>query len=889
MNPPVQTISLDTAAVEIQQACDGLRPSQLPYFFLVGAGISKPPVKLAWEIIEDCRGVARKFGRAVEPDGQANPVDSYSHWFNQAFPHLVQRQRYLKELIKDRNISQANFRLAHLLLEKRITNLVVTTNFDDFLLRALTLFGKQPIVCDHPRTVERIDAGEFEDIQIVHVHGTYWFYDCINLKNEIVSRAQASAQTTSTMAALLDNIFSRRVPLVLGYSGWEGDVVMSALYRRLNEGRRLTHRLYWFCYRRAEVETLPEWLRQHEDVFFVVAQPPRESPVAAPEWAGRQATASDQNGLSANLQEKPASAAKGEESFLDARQVLDKLIQTFELKSPGLTSDPLRFFAEHLGRSLPDDETVQGGGDIYLLKSVIERIERARQREEEEEARELQLEKVRDALRRSQYQEALAEAMAINYHVLTVPQQRDLLSAMRSAAAPLEDGDPKEMLQVYGCALELGEFLIERGEGDDPAVGEQLAWALVSKGHALGELGRFEEALATFDEVVSKFGDTSELRSSVWVAKALVGRGYWLFKLNRLEEALTAFEELVRRYGDSPEPLLRESVARALFNKSFCLGQSRGREEEIAAYEELVRRFGDEAGASVGEWVAMALYNKGYRLGELNRPEEAVAAFDEVVRRYGDAAELPLRVQVAMALVGRGNRLHGLSRSQEALDSYDEVLRRYGDAAETRLRAEVAGALFNKGKQLGDLNRREEAVATFDEVARRYGDAPESALRELVARSFINKGEHLRKLKRREEEAAAAFEEVVRRFGDAPEPRLRSEVARALNSLGFNLLRQAKKSWARGSEVAARPLLSEAAGKVASALDYNAQHAYAIANRGYIAFLLGDKERARELLAEGIAALGEKVRRAALADADMYTVPPDEEFRGLVSSLPSPA
>jgi hypothetical protein len=55
-------------------------------------------------------------------------------------------------------ISRANFRLAHLLLESTVTNLVLTSNFDDFLTRALDLFGHRPIVCDHPKTLERIDA-----------------------------------------------------------------------------------------------------------------------------------------------------------------------------------------------------------------------------------------------------------------------------------------------------------------------------------------------------------------------------------------------------------------------------------------------------------------------------------------------------------------------------------------------------------------------------------------------------------------------------------------------------------------------------------------------------------------------------------------------------------
>ncbi|HEY0003639.1 MAG TPA: hypothetical protein VGB17_02425, partial [Pyrinomonadaceae bacterium] len=208
----MNTIDLEMAATEIRQACDDIQGGRLPFFFLVGAGISHPPIKLAASIEEDCKKVAQKYNRTEAPTGD-HAIDTYSHWFDKAYPQKNQRRKYLQELIAGNYISQANFRLAHLLLEKKIANLVITPNFDDFLSRALTLFGKQHIVCDHPKMVERIDPEDQDNIQIVHVHGTYWFYDCCNLRSEIAGRAQSSAQTTATMLSLLDNIMWRRSPL----------------------------------------------------------------------------------------------------------------------------------------------------------------------------------------------------------------------------------------------------------------------------------------------------------------------------------------------------------------------------------------------------------------------------------------------------------------------------------------------------------------------------------------------------------------------------------------------------------------------------------------------------------------------------------------------------
>nr|MBA3441711.1 SIR2 family protein [Pyrinomonadaceae bacterium] len=521
----MSTVDLEVAVNEIQQACEGVQGGRLPYFFLVGAGISKPPISLASEIEAECKKTAQKRNRIDDPPGK-HPMDTYSHWFKKAYPSRVLGQKYLQGLMRDKNISQANFRLAHLVLEKKIANLVVTTNFDDFLSRALILFGKHAIVCDHPMMAERIDPEEQNEIQIVHVHGTYWFYDYVNLREDITNRAQPSAQTTSTMVALLDNILSRRVPLVIGYSGWEGDVVMTALKRRLS-GRNLPHPLYWFCYRQAEIESLPDWLKFHPDVNFVIHQQKSKSQSDTERVEGESSIQSRMT-LPPQAEAKGISDKGSEEPVLPAQQVLDKLIQAFALKAPNLTSDPLQFFADQLRRSLPQDDAGQSEGDIYFIKSVVERIERAKQREQEEtqtiQLIESQLEKVRDALRRSQYREAIEQGRTIRTDNMTATQLRELMNAMWSAASLLNDNSIEE-LNGYDMVITIDGIMVER-KIEEPSLREMVAKALVSKGYRLGVLNRNEEAVAAYDEVVKRFGEATEAGLREQVAWALNGIGF---------------------------------------------------------------------------------------------------------------------------------------------------------------------------------------------------------------------------------------------------------------------------------------------------------------------------------------------------------------------------
>src|SRR5713226_8499639 len=137
----MKILDLKTAASHIKQACHETHhwKHRRPFFFLVGAGISNPPIPLSSEIEAECKSVAVKYKRDDEPTA-AQPIDTYSHWFSRAYPQPIQRQAYLRHLIENKPISHANLRLAHLLLDKTITNLVVTTNFDDLLSRALTVF-----------------------------------------------------------------------------------------------------------------------------------------------------------------------------------------------------------------------------------------------------------------------------------------------------------------------------------------------------------------------------------------------------------------------------------------------------------------------------------------------------------------------------------------------------------------------------------------------------------------------------------------------------------------------------------------------------------------------------------------------------------------------------
>ncbi|HLG16872.1 MAG TPA: tetratricopeptide repeat protein [Blastocatellia bacterium] len=879
-------INLKRAVTEIKQACDGVKGSQrTPFFFIVGAGISHPSVPLAPDLVKDFSKTAGDYGKTNEPQSKRD-VDNYAHWFEQAHPQRIDRQQYLHDLIKDRPISHANLRLAHLLLTKRITNLVVTPNFDDFLTRSLHLFGMQHVVCDHPNTVERVDHERQDTIQIVHVHGTYWFYDCCNLSGEIEGRAQSSSETY-TMGFLLDQILYRRSPLVIGYSGWEGDVIMKALEKRLKQGG-LPRRIYWFCFRRENADWLPSWLRDHQDVYFVV--PEQESASGVLEETSQDGSPESQMSQSSRIEGATFVEAEAVEPTLSAQQVLDALIETFGLEPPALTRDPLCFFAEQLRTSLPKADTANGESDIYFIDSVIERIQRARDREAEENKRiegtRLMLEPVRDAIRSSKYRDAIRLLSGIpsgDLRRFNDEQLREAMDAARTSALRLSDNTEEE-LRGYDLVISIGFIFLDQ-KPDQSSVRKQVAQALVDKGITLGAMARGNEAVTVFEEVVKHFGTDAELREQV--ARAWHNKGNRLATLNQSEEAIKAYDEVVNLFCDADEPMLLNRVAKALVSKGNRLGALNRSDEAIAVYDEVVKRFGEAVEPAICEKVATALRNKGNRLAALNRNEDAVTVFDDVLKRFGDAREPALRVQVAIALRDKGYRLRELSRSEEAIAVFDEVIRRFGKATEPALRVHAAIAMRDKGSRLGASDRSEEAITVFDDVVKRFGEVPEPALRAQAAMALRDKGSLLSALDR-SEEAITVFEDVIRHFGEATEQAVRVQVGNALSAIGIEILRAAKRLLATGDQRSALSNLAKAREKLEAARECKPNGASILGTLGYVAFLSGDEEEARKLLTDAIRLGGEEIRQGELADADIHPLPQDEAFKELVRSIPAP-
>ena len=257
-------------------------------------------------------------------------------------------------------------------------------------------------------------------------------------------------------------------------------------------------------------------------------------------------------------------------------------------------------------------------------------------------------------------------------------------------------------------------------------IGTLDATAACVRAETLRDLGRYEEALAAFEDTIRRFPQNEV---------APTARAETLCDLGRYEEALTAFEDTVRRFPQNEvAPTARAETLRDL-----------GRyEEALAAFEDTMRRFPlDEVAPTA----------RAETLRDLGRHEEALAAFEDTMRRF------PLG---EVAPTARAETLRDLGRYEEALTAFEDTIHRFPQNEVARnARAET----------LRDLGRYEEALAAFEDAMRRFPQdevAPNA------------RAETLRDLGRYEE-ALAAFEDTIHRFPqNEVAPNARAETLRDL-------------------------------------------------------------------------------------------------------------
>lgn len=338
------------------------------YFFVVGAGISVPEIPTASQIVEICKEKVKERGEdayqlalSYSAPYALNPSLDYSSWIENAFPNPINRSQFYKNLIKNAKISSANLMLAQILQSKSLANTVFTTNFDDKIEQALDIIGSKDVFSSENKADNLVVSVNSDEIQIVHVHGTYRFYDIANLSTEISDVSGQNEMVSSSQ--LLKNFLQQKAPIVLGYSGWENDVIMKSIKERLSYP--VPYKYIWICFSRSDYESLPSWLKDNKNVCFVL-----------PPDGTNQCDESEKDIESIFDQNKCPN-----DSEIPATLFLGKLIGQLKIAPPQIFLNPYAYFSSMVESTLPGNE------DVLHLRHWAQRMKYHAQNETQFEAK----------------------------------------------------------------------------------------------------------------------------------------------------------------------------------------------------------------------------------------------------------------------------------------------------------------------------------------------------------------------------------------------------------------------------------------------------------------------------------------------------------------------
>ena len=141
------------------------------------------------------------------------------------------------------------------------------------------------------------------------------------------------------------------------------------------------------------------------------------------------------------------------------------------------------------------------------------------------------------------------------------------------------------MVELIALATAAVAYLqAERLEQQNTLLKSQSATqdAAFHRGITQGRSGEAQAAMATYDEVVERFGDSDMPELQVQVAKALVNKAITQGQIGEAQAAITTCDKAVACFKDSDAPEITIQVARALGVKTEALLV---REDPLAAME----------------------------------------------------------------------------------------------------------------------------------------------------------------------------------------------------------------------------------------------------------------------------------------------------------------
>jgi hypothetical protein len=249
----------------LTRCVEQLRTAPGHYAFLLGAGISAGAgIPLGGAIVKMLRQrLVEELQHDISPEASEalfeelgwfqDPEAEYAEALQRAFSSDHDRQRFFRDLIAGKMPTLAHYYLASIIASGHC-NLVLTTNFDDLLEKALASLHLDEVnVIAHPTETEYVSASP-ELVTLVKLHGSYTFPQLSNLASE-TQRLQRQ------LRRYFEFLLRDHGLIVAGYAGRDRSI-MDPITRSVRD-RTIPRGVVW-CVRRGEEGARTTYLQELE-------------------------------------------------------------------------------------------------------------------------------------------------------------------------------------------------------------------------------------------------------------------------------------------------------------------------------------------------------------------------------------------------------------------------------------------------------------------------------------------------------------------------------------------------------------------------------------------------------------------------------------------------
>ncbi|MEN9868653.1 MAG: hypothetical protein RL748_4243 [Pseudomonadota bacterium] len=239
---------------EVEDVAEAISNARGGCVFLIGAGCSlSAGIPLAGHFIAE---IEKSFPSAFR---RASDQKNYNSVMSQLT--TSQRTDLLNRYIEKARINWAHLALAQMFHKQKIDR-ILTVNFDPLIMRACALVGDFPAIYDLA-TASNFNENRIAPRSVFYLNGQHTGFTTLNAKEEL-------EQHRTRLRQIIDNTGSRRIWVVVGYSG-AADPLLDIL---ADPAIRFDSGLFWIGRSENPSDTLRSTLLEHpnKEAFYIGQQ-----------------------------------------------------------------------------------------------------------------------------------------------------------------------------------------------------------------------------------------------------------------------------------------------------------------------------------------------------------------------------------------------------------------------------------------------------------------------------------------------------------------------------------------------------------------------------------------------------------------------------------------